>query len=267
MGNPLYSDDIGAMCFNAAKSWQLGWYDDSKIVIDPREGSWRGTVIGVADYDNNPQNHPVIVKIDSRTGTDQFITFNRAAGINRHNKEADNEVIIMETGSDGEWFSQSYLQATLRSGEVHIYSKWDGALDLIVTAQAININTGGSAGYAEISVCLGPCTFPTEHPSAQPSINPTKAPTGVPSSVPSESFSIDGPIHYTQMGAKIDGQASDGELGHAVSISKDGLRVAITAPGENGCKGIRRVFDWMSSTEDKILKVWLSMMVSVTPSQ
>ena len=258
------------MCFNAAKSWQLGWYDDSKIVINPREGSWRGTVIGIADYGNNPQNYPVVVKVETQTGTDQFITFNRAVGINRHNKEADDEVTIVETGNNGDWYSQSYLKATLRSGEVHTFSSWDGTLDLTVAAQVINTNTGSSAGYAEISVCLGPCIFPTEHPSAQPSLGPTLVPTDVPSNIPSAqpsirttavptdvpsiapsaSFSVDGPTHYTQMGVDIDGLASDGFLGHSIGVSKDGARVVIAAPGENGNRGVTRAFDWSSSTEE-----------------
>ena len=34
MGNPLYSDDTGKMCFNPAKNWAVSWYDDYKIEID-----------------------------------------------------------------------------------------------------------------------------------------------------------------------------------------------------------------------------------------
>jgi hypothetical protein len=52
MGNPWYADDVGAICFNAAKSWQLGWYDSSTIVINPRDNpSWTGTIVG-----NSPQS-------------------------------------------------------------------------------------------------------------------------------------------------------------------------------------------------------------------
>jgi hypothetical protein len=148
MGNPLYSDDIGAMCFNAAKSWQLGWYDSSKISIDPREGSWTGNIVGIADFANNPLNDPVIVKVETGTGTDQFIAFNRATGINRHTDEADDEVTIVQTGLNGELYSQSFLKATLKSGEVYTIPQWDGTQDLTITAKAININTGSSAGYA-----------------------------------------------------------------------------------------------------------------------
>jgi hypothetical protein len=248
MGNPLYSDDVGAMCFNAAKNWQLGWYDSSKLSIDPREGAWMGKIVGAADFANNPQNNPVVIKIETRTGTDQFIAFNRASGINRHNVEADDEVTIVQAGSDGEWYSQSYLKATLRSGEVYTIPKWDGTQDLTFTAKSINVNTGRSAGYAEVSVCLGTCIYPSEppsqEPSKQPSRNPTKAPTSTPSIAPNPPSSNSGPVHYSQMGIDIDGQTTDDFLGKSVTISKDGFRMAIAAPGENGGKGVTRVFDW-----------------------
>ena len=98
MGNPLYSDDVGAMCWNAAKTWQVGWYDKSKISISPRVGQlWTETIVGIADFDNNILNHPVVVQIETGTETDQFIAFNRATGVNRQNDEADNEVTMVET--------------------------------------------------------------------------------------------------------------------------------------------------------------------------
>ena len=248
MGNPLYSDDIGAMCFNAAKSWQLGWYDSSKISIDPREGSWTGNIVGIADFANNPQNDPVIVKVETRTGTDQFIAFNRATGINRHNDEADDEVTIVQAGSNGELYSQSFLKATLRSGEVYTISKWDGTQDLTVTAKVININTGSSADYAEVSVCLGPCVdATTEAPSKHSS---HKAPTSAPSKAPSPSSSNSGTVHYSQMGIDIDGQINDDALGKSVAISKDGFRVAIAAPGEQGGKGVTRAFGWDGNVQE-----------------
>ena len=61
MGNPLYSDDVGRMCYNAAKSWQIGWYDDRKIQLNPLDqpSDWSETIamVGVADYLNSqPKN-------------------------------------------------------------------------------------------------------------------------------------------------------------------------------------------------------------------
>lgn len=104
MGNPLYGDDDGKMCFNAAKNWQLGWYDTHKVLVNPRnQPVWSGRLVGIADFSNNPSNHPVVVKIESETSTDAFVAFNRAAGINSQNAEADGKksqvcgVLVVDT--------------------------------------------------------------------------------------------------------------------------------------------------------------------------
>lgn len=195
MGNPLYSDDVGKMCWNAAKTWQIrssngvGWYDDSKILIDPRSGPWSGRLVGIADYDNNPANNPVVVKVETGTATDQFIAFNRAIGVNSQNDQADDQVTVVETGNNGEGYSQSWLKATLAQGQVYTYSNWAGTgQNLVITA--ITINIGTSPGYADISVCLGSCdtNAPTKSPTAAPTKSrvPTAAPTRSPTLAPTQ---------------------------------------------------------------------------------
>jgi hypothetical protein len=189
MGNPYYDDDTGQMCFNAAKTWQIGWYNDSRLSIKPKDGLWSGTIIGVADYGNNPSNHPVVIRIETDTFTDQFITFNRAAGINIETKEAKNEVTIVETGNNGEWYSQSFLMATLEQGQSYTYMNWaNTGENLVVDVQTINISAG--TGYATVKVCLqkdcnGVSTpAPTPSPTRQPVIAPTPYPTRKPTIAP-----------------------------------------------------------------------------------
>jgi len=201
MGNPYYDDDTGQMCFNAAKTWQIGWYNDSRLSIKPKDGLWSGTIIGVADYGNNPSNHPVVIRIETDTFTDQFITFNRAAGINIETKEAKNEVTIVETGNNGEWYSQSFLMATLEQGQSYTYMNWaNTGENLVVDVQTINISAG--TGYATVKVCLQkdcngvstpaptpsptrqPVIAPTPYPTRKPTIAPTPYPTRQPTPVP-----------------------------------------------------------------------------------
>ena len=52
---------------NAAKNWQIGWYDDRKLLLNPlneaSDWSQSVTLVGIADYLNNPAGHNVVIKI------------------------------------------------------------------------------------------------------------------------------------------------------------------------------------------------------------
>jgi hypothetical protein len=138
MGNPLYSDDVGKMCFNPAKNWYLNWYDEYKTTVDIRVPNIlkQITMVGIAEIkDNNPNKKPAVLKLETGTSNDYFVGFNRAIGKNSQNVEADNEVTIVQTGNNGESYSQSYLKATLKQGESYSIG------DLRIIATAINIAT------------------------------------------------------------------------------------------------------------------------------
>jgi hypothetical protein len=49
---------------------------------------------------------------------------------------------------------------------------------------------------------------------------------------------------WTQVGSDIDGEAANDESGYSVSLSADGLTVAIGAPGNDGNKGHVRIYKW-----------------------
>ena len=84
MGDPLWEDDLGKMCFNPVKSFQIakngaagggrGWYDTQHVVTfnSGTQGfkSWRGRLIGPAEYGNNPGNHAVVLKLETGTPND-----------------------------------------------------------------------------------------------------------------------------------------------------------------------------------------------------
>ena len=120
MDNPLYSDDIGRMCFNPAKNWQLDWYESvsytSKKMIAPQDLNWVAeniTLIGIADFSNNIFEHTIVVKIETGAGNDFFVGFNRASGINADNQEASDRVTVIQVDSNnGESYSQSYLKSS-----------------------------------------------------------------------------------------------------------------------------------------------------------
>lgn len=58
-------------------------------------------------------------------------------------------------------------------------------------------------------------------------------------------------IHYSQMGPDIDGSKKDESTGKAVAISKDGLRVAVSAPEKGrGNRGATTILDWDASLQE-----------------
>ena len=118
--------------------------------------SWSGRLIGVADYGNNPNKYPIMVKIEVGGASDYFVSFNRARGINSEVQQAHDQVVIYQVDSgDGKTYSKSMMKAALRGGRQATIENWrKSGKDL--TIKVIMINTSSSPGYAEISILFGP---------------------------------------------------------------------------------------------------------------
>jgi hypothetical protein len=185
MGNPLYSDEVGKMCFNAAKNWYLEWYDGAKTTIDPLVSPTSTvTLVGVAEY-NIRNGNPVVVKLETGTSDDFFIGFNRAVGANSQNDEADNEVTIVTTGNNGISYSQSFLQAHLIQGESHTITNFGGTgVDLKITAESINISSTPGTAMIKVEYLIAPSNPPTLQPTNAPTPIPTTQPTNAPTPQP-----------------------------------------------------------------------------------
>jgi len=158
MGNPYYSDDTARMCYNGAKSWHLGWYDDRHITIDPTAGySWEGKLAGIDDYLNGQtiQNeHHVIAKVDNiGTSWDLFIMYNRQEGVNSQVDEGGNLVTVVEAINDSR-SRQSYLMAKIDAGENYRLSNFNGGngmYDLVVEVCEL---VSGTPDYARVLIYL-----------------------------------------------------------------------------------------------------------------
>ncbi|KAL9187280.1 hypothetical protein ACHAXT_001383 [Thalassiosira profunda] len=178
MGNPLWEDNLG-------KNFQMnrsgGWYANRHIAWY-RSGtiggtSWSGRLVGVAEYNRNPADHPIVLKLETGKAADWFVGFNRAVGANAHNVEADNHVTIYKvTAGEGAQYSQSFLKGKLRKGQCLVVTNWrKTGHDLVITAH--DINTAVTPGYANLGITFGP---PTPLPTKQPTRKPTRAPSPAP---------------------------------------------------------------------------------------
>lgn len=179
------------MCFNPAKSWQLGWYEDQSVEWDPNLGTFVGTLVGVVDYGRN-YNDFVVVKIQDSWSRNIFIGYNRAKGFNGGTKMASNMVTFVEAG-DG--YSQSTYIAGLSAGESYTFSSF-GSYEMPLTIHFLG--TGSSEDEANIAISYGDCVFPTccegamcmesmilPTPPPTPSPTPNPTPTPVPGATPS----------------------------------------------------------------------------------
>lgn len=182
-------------CYNPAKNFQLAksgngaWYKDNPTDTHVWNSGttggthWSGKIIGIADYNNNPDHYPIVVKIESGSPQDVFIGFNRVKDANRDAKDAINKVTIVQAGADGLGYSQSFLHATLNEGESYVISDWRGSgLDLMISANEIILDLDSS--YASVSVAFGAVAIRGALPTLPPLLAPISSLINAPSLFP-----------------------------------------------------------------------------------
>jgi hypothetical protein len=104
MGFSYNSDNGPIQCFNAAKSYQLGWYSNQTLSINPLDyiaDPQTFVLNGVADYQRNGVNGDALVSLrleheGLNGGIDYYIGYNRKKGCNSETVEAHNLVTLME---------------------------------------------------------------------------------------------------------------------------------------------------------------------------
>ena len=178
----------GYPVFNPAKNFQLGWYTENTIIITPSgDYSWSGSMIGIAEFANNTDEHPVIIKIETGTDTDQFIAFNRATGFNvdAYDKRAGDAVTMVEASRNGLGYSKSLLKAILKyDGDSYTYLNWaDRGVDLVLTMVSRDLEVIPATTVISIQLLT---QSPSASPSDQPSLGPIdQEPTTAPVPTPS----------------------------------------------------------------------------------
>eukprot|EP00984_Skeletonema_dohrnii_P001833 scaffold607_cov146-Skeletonema_dohrnii-CCMP3373.AAC.1 len=181
MGYSYSQDDGPEMCFNAAKSWQTGWYgesgtqeEDKTLEYSSGDGCLVKTISGIADYETT--SNKVLIKIvnPSNNGADLFVAFNAKTGINSGTLEAGNQVTVVQVGSGGgEVYSESTLLAKLSAGGSYTTgSNFGGDL----TVEVEGISASGTDYTADVKIYFGSeCTVtPPPVPTPPPTPMPTK---------------------------------------------------------------------------------------------
>jgi len=178
MGYSYNQDDTPAMCYNAAKNYQLGWYEGKEGEIDPYTdlctGPTRFMLNGVVDYQNGSPGAYVTLKV----GGFWYLGFNKASGFNVGTQEAKNQVTIHKKEGSVTSASKSKIEADLSVAQSYAL-EISSDLDLLVVYvelengkdAVVELSVSGSAAMA----C--PSEAPTDAPTDEPTDNPTDKPT------------------------------------------------------------------------------------------
>ena len=159
------------------------WYNDKPVTASWDPGnkagtSWSGRMIGVADYDNNRSNHPIVLRVVTGTERDLFVGFNRKAGINSDVKVGGNEVTVIEAGH-GTNYAQSFLKSTMKEGDSYEIEKGKSGEKLYIKVN--KIDTSASPAFADVTISFGSSAPP---PTPPPTPSPTPLPSPLPTHVP-----------------------------------------------------------------------------------
>jgi len=113
-----YADDDQRICYNAAKNWQLGWYNDQTLTNNPRNHPAMQTFFlnGISDYTANP-NALVVLRLEQLSlGSDYYIGYNRKSGINADTREDGDMVTVVRKDSGPDLLGLSWKIGSLYPG-------------------------------------------------------------------------------------------------------------------------------------------------------
>jgi len=183
MGAHTYDNDTPHSCFNAAKSWQFGWYSDRHMNVIPTSSNFQGKLISIDDYVKkkaNANDQKSIIRVKASGEKDLFLIYNRAKGINADVPAHRNQVTVVEQIADGQ---PSWVKKALSAGDTYFVTNWSRSGKRLII-KVCDIVTG-VPDYASVIIYL------ENQNDLRCDSDPSPAPTQqIPSSAPQK-----GPIH------------------------------------------------------------------------
>jgi hypothetical protein len=165
------------MCFNGAKTYQLGWYSQFHVEL-PSNGSfnWNGNLVGFAEKSSASSSDRMIIRIAAQS-MDIFIHFNRRIGMNIGTQEAGDQVMVT-TRKTGKRNEESNLVSKMSANALYTITNFNGSHTLLVI-RVLSITITTVPGRANISIRFGssvrtpsPTPLPTTKPVSMPILPP-----------------------------------------------------------------------------------------------
>ncbi|CAJ1961535.1 unnamed protein product [Cylindrotheca closterium] len=194
MGFSYDKDDIPYMCFNAAKSWQLGWYSDKAFAVKPTPSDKHDFTVelnGIVDY--GVTNKHVLIKIEQEQSTwAYFINYNLAKGMNRSTQLGKDRVLVTlkDTSDEG---NTSNLIAELKLDQKLTIRNFNGRAGEELSVEWKSITNDVAIifiGLTAPSITQSPTTTPSTSPTLEPSLLLSQAPSTAPSLSPTLEHSL-----------------------------------------------------------------------------
>eukprot|EP00536_Pseudo-nitzschia_multiseries_P014124 jgi/Psemu1/37652/gm1.37652_g len=151
-----YSRDDQQICFNPAKSYQLGWYSDQVTTVNPLsvDEARRSFVLnGVADYRRNPGSALVVLRLEqSHQEPDYYVGYNRKHGIHVDTMEDPDTVTIVrkEMGSPTE-YGYSTKVVALNVGDSYVLENFNGEQGKNVEVTFRSLGSDGVDAMIEVA--------------------------------------------------------------------------------------------------------------------
>jgi hypothetical protein len=152
MGLSYSRDDEPRMCFNAAKLWQLGWFSSRTIELDASgTTSYSGDIADMTQDPTDSSGKPVVIKMNTPSSQDYFLSFNRATDFNSGVYRGRDEVRIQQTdGGSGKSRSASIARASLSAGQ-----SWTS--DVNFSGKRVTVTVNSIGVVANVDICIGAC--------------------------------------------------------------------------------------------------------------
>jgi hypothetical protein len=138
------------MCFNAAKSWKLGWYEDRALEITQEMlhvDGFTGKLYAFVDYDKVPQGEYVLLKVGTK-----YLIYNEQKGINAETQEFANTVSITDAPTLDD-FSDA-VAALGQAGQTYEFDNTDGDAVTIEVCSIEIPENGVGIDYAAVSISM-----------------------------------------------------------------------------------------------------------------
>jgi len=170
-------------CFNAAKSWQLGWYSSADYHLLPDQLPWNGKIAALCDMahvDSVNRGEYILLKF----ADDIYLSFNRKKGITAGTQEKPDQIVIVQEDESRD--GHSILLTGLN--DTHpTYNLAYGDKVVVFEFCEVVLDPPGGADYVKMSIhyetdgSLCEAAFvplPAQTPAPTPApVAPTPAPT------------------------------------------------------------------------------------------